>query len=109
GVGLGVVDADVEVAVPVEDAGVEQLVLRSQPAAAAVLLDELGVRERPLRVLVEPLEVAGGRRGVEEVVQLLHVLAVVSLVAGEAVEPLLEDGVVLVPQRERETEPALAI
>jgi len=88
---------------------VEQLVLRRHPSAAPVLLDEIGVGERSLRVLVERLEVAGRRRGVEEVVQLLHVLAVVPLVAVETVEALLEDGVVLVPQRHRQAEPALAV
>jgi hypothetical protein len=37
GAGLGVVDLDVEVAVVVEDAGVEQLVLGSSAAARRVL------------------------------------------------------------------------
>ena len=107
--GLRVLHPHVEVAIAVEDAGIEQLVLRQHPSSPPVLLDELGVGERALRVLVERLEVAGGRRGVEEVVQLLHVLAVVALVAVEAVEALLEDGIALVPERHGEAQPALAI
>src|SRR5262249_5008791 len=42
-------------------------------------------------------------------VRLLHVLAVVPLRAGEAEEPLLQDRIAAVPQREREAEPALAV
>ena len=40
-VGLGVVDLDDPVAVVVEDAGVEQLVLRVELAAPAVLVDQV--------------------------------------------------------------------
>jgi hypothetical protein len=40
GAGLGVLDEDVEVAVLVEDAGVDQLELGLVAAAPAVLLDE---------------------------------------------------------------------
>jgi hypothetical protein len=49
-----------------------------------------------------------GRCGVQVVVALLDVLAVVPLAVGEAEEALLEDGVTLVPEREREAE-ALAL
>src|SRR5438552_2900121 len=50
-----------------------------------------------------------GRRGVQVVVVLLHVLAVVPLGTGEAEQPLLEDGVASVPQRQREAQPPLAV
>ena len=40
-VGLGVLDEDVEVAIVIEYAGIEQLVLRTLSGAALVLLDEL--------------------------------------------------------------------
>jgi hypothetical protein len=79
------------------------------PAAAAVLLDQLFVRELGERVFVERLHVGMRRRAVEVVVQLLHVLAVVALVAREPEEPLLEDGVLAVPQRERQAQPSLAV
>src|SRR6185295_877040 len=50
------------------------------------------------------------RRGrVEVVVELLHVLAVVSLLAREAEEALLQDRVLPVPQRHRETELLLPV
>jgi len=107
--GLGVLGQHVEVPVAVEDAGVENLELRLHPPPLAVHLQQLGIGKGPLRILVERLEVAGGRGGVEEVVQLLHVLPVVSLQAIEAVEPLLEDGVLPVPEGDRQAETALAI
>ncbi len=106
---LGVLDEDVEVAVVVEDAGVEQLELRVQLAAAAVLLDQPGVGKLRLRVLVEHPEVGGGRRRVEEVVLLLQVLAVVALRAGEAEGALLEDRVAAVPQRQPQAEALLVV
>ena len=62
-----------------------------------------------LRILVERLHVRMRRRRIEVVVALLHVLAVVALRAGQAEQPLLQDRVAAVPQRQREAQPALAI
>ncbi len=47
--------------------------------------------------------------GVEVVIALLHVLAVIAFGTGQPEEPLLEDRVASVPQGDAETEPALAI
>src|SRR5262249_11356241 len=71
--------------------------------------DQRVVRERRVRVLVEGLQVRRRRGGVEEVVELLDVLAVVALGAGQPEQALLEDGIAAVPQREGEAQPALAI
>ena len=103
--GLGVLDDHVEVAVVVEDPGVEQLVLEVVAAAAAVLGDQVRVRERPLRILVEALQVRVRGRAVEVEPVLLGVLAVVALAVGEPEDPLLEDRVGAVPQRERQAQP----
>ena len=105
GAGLRVLDEHVEVAVVVEDAGVEQLVLRIAARAPAVLRDEILVRKGPLRILVEHPHVRVARNVVEVEVALLHVLAVVALVPREAEQALLEDRVRAVPQREREAQP----
>ena len=104
GPALGVLHEDVEVPVAVERAGVEELVLHLLPGAAPVHLHEIAVGEGALRVLVQVLHVRMGRGAVEVEVDLLHVLAVVSLAVGEAEEPLLEDGVLPVPEGEREAE-----
>ena len=107
---FGVRELDVEVAVLVEDPGVDQLVLRVTNAAPAVLRDEIAVRVRALRVLVQPLHPRVRRRRVERPPVLLHVFAVIALGVGETEEPFLEDGVVLVPQRDAEAQvlPAIA-
>src|SRR5262249_42106133 len=101
---LGVLHEDVEVAVLVEHAGVEQLVLKFGPAAPAAGLDEGAVGEGGLGVLVEVLHVRVRRRAVEVEVILLDVLAVVALTVGQPEQPLLEDGVVAVPQGQGEAE-----
>src|SRR5262249_15041280 len=62
-----------------------------------------------LRVLVEPLHVGVGRRGVEVEVVFLHVLAVVALDAGEAEQPLLQDRIAAVPEQDREADALFAI
>ena len=96
--GFGILHEDVEVAVVVEDAGVEQFVLHLVPRAAAVRLHQIGVGIGRLRVLVEVFHVRVGRRAVEVEVVLLHVLAVVAFAVGQAEEPLLEDRILAVPQ-----------
>ena len=46
---------------------------------------------------------------VEVEVVLLHVLAVVALAVGQAEQPLLEDRILAVPQRQREAEQLLVV
>ena len=100
GRGLRVLHEHVEVAVVVEDAGIEQLVLEVGPAAPLVGRDDVVVGIGRLRVLVEILHVRVRRRRVEVEVVLLDVLAVVPLAVGQAEQALLEDRVLAVPQRE---------
>jgi hypothetical protein len=45
-----------------------------------------------------------GWRGVEIVVELLHVLAVVAFAVRQAEQALLQDGIAPVPQRDRQAE-----
>ena len=106
---LRVVDEDVEIAIGVENAGVDELELGIQLSAPPVLLDEPRVRILGLRVLVERLHprVRGGRLQVE--VALLYVFAVVALRAGQPEETLLQDPVASVPQSESEAESPLPI
>ena len=74
------------------------------PVAGAVGAHQVAVREAALRVVVAPAHPRVGRRGVEVPPVLLGVLAVVALRAGQAEDPLLEDRVLAVPQRQREAE-----
>ena len=106
---LGVLDDDVEVAIVVEDAGVDELVLELPARAACVLRHQVVVRKRGLRVPVQPLHVRVGGRRIEVGVVLLHVLAVVAFGVTQAEEALLQNRIVAVPERQRETQALLEI
>ena len=106
---LRVLHDDVEVAVVVEDPGVEQLELRVVAPAPRALGEQPLVREGALRVLVERLHVRVRRHVVEVEPVVLRVLAVVPLVPREAVEALLEDRVGAVPERGGEAEQLVAV
>ena len=86
-----------------------QLELGLVAAAAAVLVPEPLVRELGLRVAVEQPQVRVGRRGVEVEVLLLHVLAVVPLLVGQAEQSFLEHRVLAVPQGERQARALVAV
>src|SRR5918992_2049709 len=101
---LGVLHHHVEIAALVEDPGVDQLVFPVELAPSPVLRKELLVRVLGLWVLIEILHVRMGRRVVQVVVVLLDVLAVVALAAGQAKQPLLEDRIAAVPERQGEAE-----
>src|SRR5262249_53983456 len=98
-----------EVAVAVEYAGVDQLVLGRSPIPPPALLDEPCVGELGLRILVEELHVRVCRCRIEIKVVFLHVLAVVALALRDAEEPLLENGVTAVPKRQSEAESAVVV
>src|SRR5262245_59386117 len=106
---LRVLDEHVKVPIVVEDAGVEQLVLELLARSAPIRLDEVTVRELPLRVLVEVLHVRVRRRGVDVEVVFLDVLAVVALAVGEPEEALLQDRVAFVPEGEGKAQPLAVV
>ena len=108
-VGLGVLDEDIEVAIVLEYAGIEQLVLRVLSGAALVLLDELAVRKRRLRILVEQAHVGVGRRVVDVEIVFLHILAVIALVRVDAEQPLLQVRIAAVPERGCEAQELVAV
>jgi hypothetical protein len=101
---LGVFDEHVEVAILIEHARVEQLVLALVPAPVTVGPDEVAVRISRLGVLVEILHVGVGRRRVEIEVVLLDILAVVPLAVRQAEQPLLQDWILSIPEGEGEAE-----
>src|SRR6185437_12241549 len=103
-VALGVRDVGDPVAVLVEGAGVEDLVLRAAPVPARSLRAQLLVRKRGVRVVVAPRVPGVARHGVGVPPVLLDVLAVVALRPGQSEQPLLEEGIPAVPQRETDAE-----
>src|SRR5262245_5434488 len=78
-------------------------------AASAVGFDEVSVRVGRLGIFVEILHVRVGRRRVEVEVVFLHILAVVRLAIVEAEKSLFEDGILAVPQGQREAENLLVV
>src|ERR1700681_4161322 len=76
---LGILDENVEVALLVENAGVEQFEFETLPRSTLVFLDQQGVRKLRLRILVKELHVRVRRRIIQMKVVLLDVLAVIAL------------------------------
>src|SRR5262249_29642839 len=87
---------------------VEELVLGLLGVAPRACLDQLRVRKRDLRVPVEHPRVRVRRQVVEVEVVLLHVLAVVPLPIRQAEQPLLQDRIAGIPQRNAETHMLIA-
>ena len=106
---LGVFHEDIEIAVVLEDAGVEELVLHLIAGPPAVGLHQVGVGKRSVRVPVQKFHVRVRRGAIDVEVVLLDVLAVVPLAVGQAEEPLLEDRILPVPQGQREAEALLVV
>ena len=106
---LRVLDLDVEVAVVVEDPGVDQFVLRLEPAAGSVRGDQILVGVRLVGVLVQPPLVRVCGEVVEVEVVLLHVLAVVALGVRQPEESFFQDRVVFVPQGDGETQALMRV
>ena len=109
GARLGIFDIDIEIAVVVEDAGIDDLEFGLPPVAPRVLLHQEVVGKRRLRIFVEHAGVAVGRHRVEIVVELLDVLAVIALAVAEAEHALLQDRVLAVPQRDGHAERLLGV
>ena len=106
---LGILNLHIEVSAVLEDACVEQFELGLLTIAPRVLLDQLRIRKRLVRVLVQILHIGMSRRGVEIEVILFHVLAVISFGTGQAEQPLFQDGVITVPESQREAEMLMVI
>ena len=106
---FGVLDEYVEVAILIEHARIDQFVLHFLAAAAAAGLDEIGVWERRLRILVEILHVRMGRSAVEIEIVLLDILAVIALAIGQSKEAFFEDRVLAVPKGHGKAETLLVV
>jgi hypothetical protein len=76
---LKVLHEDIPITVAFENACIDQLILVILEAASAVLLNQQLVWIFVLRILVEHLQIRMGWRGVQIVVILLDIFAVVSL------------------------------
>src|SRR5262249_38636919 len=104
-----VLDKYVEVAVLIEDSGIKKFIFKILPGPVLVGFDQIQIWEFALRILVEVLHVGVRGGAVDIEVVLLHVFAVIAFAVGKPEETLLQDGIPLIPQRERETEPLAVV
>src|SRR5207253_10436762 len=100
---------NIKVAIIVENAGIQKLVLELLPTTRLIGTHQVVVGIGRLRVLVERLHIGMGGRAIEVEVVLLHVLAVIALGVSESKQSLFQDGILLVPERQREAEAHLFI
>src|SRR5215472_2040101 len=108
-VGFGIFDKDVEIAVVGKNPRIEQFKSRLAAATPRVFFDQLFVRKPGLRIFVQHAHVAVRGSRIEIEIALLHILAVIALIPGEAKQAFLEDGIAPVPERHRETHQLVAV
>ena len=106
---FGVFHEDIEVAILVENASINQLVLRFGATASPIRLDQITIRKFTLWIFIEHLHVGVGRRTVDVEVVLLDVFAMVPLAVGQAKHSLLEYGILAIPQSEGKAQALLVI
>src|SRR6478752_4262829 len=86
---FGILHVDIKVAILVENARLYQLVLGFVAGSLAVNFQQLGVRKRVLRILVEPFHIGMRRRRIEIEVVLFDILTVVAFTVSKSKEPFL--------------------
>ena len=102
-------DLDYPVAVFIERAGVEKLVLHVPLVSPAVFLAQVLVGKSALGVVVTPPVPGVARESVEVPPVILHVLPVVSLATSQPVGPFFQDRVMTVPKGQTEAETLLDV
>lgn len=92
---------DIPVPVIIKGIRIQNLKFGDIAPSIHILLHKLLIRVRPLRILIKELHVRMRRCGVEIVIELLYVFAMVPLMASDSKETLFQDTIFLVPERER--------
>src|ERR1700750_2500092 len=101
---LGIFDENVKIAIFIEDACIQQLIFHVVPVTSLVRLDQIIVRIRRLRILVQILHVGMRGRTVEVEVVLLYVFSVVALAIRQAEQTFFENGVFAIPKGDAEAQ-----
>src|SRR5689334_22083481 len=76
--GFGIFDADIEIPVLVEDAGLHQLKFPRLPTTSPIFFDEPGIRKRSLRIFIEAPHIGMSGSAIEIVIIFFDVFAVVA-------------------------------
>lgn len=97
---LGIFHRHIEVAVVLEDPGVEDLVLGIRQTTPGVFRHQIGIGKGRLGVLVEHAHIGMTGHAVEVEIQLLDVFAMIAFGVVQAEQALLENAVVFIPQRQ---------
>ena len=98
GVVFSVFDEYVKVAVFVKYARINEFVLRLELARLFVFVYEFLVGKFCLRILIQHLHVAVRGGGVQVVIDLLYIFAMIALVATQPKKSLLQKGVFSIPK-----------
>src|SRR5579863_8644478 len=109
GGGLCIFELDVEIAILVENAGIDNFVFAIAQAARGVCGDEVGVRKGGLRVFVEHFHIGVRRQSIQIVVELLDVFAVISFSVRETEKTLLQEGIAAVPKSDAHANSELVV
>src|SRR4051812_40582940 len=96
-ISLGILDLHIKVAVLLEYSSIQQLIFWLMFIHAAILRNQHVVRKRRMRILVQILHIRMGWRAVEIEEILLFIFAVITFVAVESKNALLQDGVMFIP------------
>lgn len=87
-VGFGILNEDIEISIFIKDSRIEEFKFCFPFPAAVVLVNQLTIRIRNLRIFVEHLQVRMRGRHVEVVIQFLDVFPVISFGARKTKEAL---------------------
>src|SRR5262245_5071145 len=86
-----------------------QLELGREHAAAAILIDERVIWKGCVRLFVERLHVRMRGSAIQLVILFFHALPVLAFAVGQTEEPLVQNGVAVIPQRQFETEELMIV
>ena len=109
GIGLGILDVNVEVTVVIENARVDEFVFRSLPLTTLIFSDQIRIGKGPLRILVEQVHVGVAWRVVNVEVVVFQIFAVVAFERVHTKEAFLQMAVDTIPECGRKTEKLIAI
>jgi hypothetical protein len=100
---LCILDQDIRIFAVRKDTGIQQLVLERGWVGfpTSVLLNDVRIRKRLVRIFIEHLHVAVSRRIIQVKVILLHVFPMISFAVSKSEESLFENRVLAIPQRQR--------
>ena len=107
--GLGVLRGDIEITPILKRVGIGNFKLAVQPATLARFLQQLLIRKRSLRILIQRLHIGMCGRGIQVVIQLFYIFPMVPFRPGQPEEPLLQNRVLPIPKRQRKAQPPFAI